>query len=294
MLEQADIKGQVRPDPEPPFFCLDGDFARGCLLICDHASNRIPRELEGLGIEPSQMERHIAYDIGAAAVTRLMSRRLGVPAILSNFSRLLIDPNRGEDDPTLVMRLSDGAIIPGNARIGADEIERRLERFYRPYHGAIDAAISECLARGRAPVIVSVHSFTDNWRGRGRPWRVGILWDRDARLACPLIETLSREAGMTVGDNEPYSGKLKNDCLYKHGTGRGLAHALVEVRQDLIREEVGQAEWAERLSRALTAILGAADADDRLHRIEFHGSDADAEEEWDRPMRAGPDGKDER
>lgn len=276
MLEQADMPNRVQPVAEPPFFCLDGDAARGCLLICDHASNRVPPELKGLGIDASQMERHIAYDIGAAAVTRLMARQLGVPAVLSNFSRLLIDPNRGEDDPTLVMRLSDGAIIPGNARIGEEEITRRLELYYRPYHAAIDAAVAKCMATGRPPVIVSIHSFTDNWRGRGRPWQVGILWDRDPRLAVPFIEELARETGLTVGDNEPYSGKLKNDCLYKHGTGRGLAHALVEVRQDLIREEAGQKEWAERLTRALSAILGAPDGGAKLHKIEFFGSDADA------------------
>lgn len=276
MLEQADISNRAGTGPEPPFFCLDGDASRGCLLICDHASNRIPPELGGLGIDPSQMERHIAYDIGAAAVTKFMARKLGVPAVLSNFSRLLIDPNRGEDDPTLVMRLSDGATIPGNARIGADEIERRLEQYYRPYHDAIDAALTGCLASGRPPVIVSMHSFTDNWRGRGRPWQVGILWDRDPRLAVPLIAKLAEDTGLTVGDNEPYSGALKNDCLYKHGTGRGLAHALVEVRQDLIRDEAGQEAWAERLVRSVSAILGVVDADDKLHKIEFFGSRADS------------------
>lgn len=293
MLEQADMESRVSLDAEPPFFCVDGDPGKGCLLICDHASNRIPPELDGLGIDPSQMERHIAYDIGAAAVTRAMAAQLGVPAVLSNFSRLLIDPNRGEDDPTMVMRLSDGAIIPGNARIGPDEIERRLEKFYRPYHGAVDKAVTACLASGRVPVIVSIHSFTDNWRGWGRPWQVGILWDRDPRLAVPLIRELERDTGLTVGDNEPYSGSLKNDCLYKHGTGRGLAHALVEVRQDLIREAPGQEEWADRLSRALTALLGAPDADDRLHAIEFHGSSADTDEERE-ALRAGANGKDER
>lgn len=294
MLEQADISGRAVADPETPFIRLPGDPARGCLLICDHASNRIPPEFRGLGMDPAQMERHIAYDIGAAAVTELLSRALGVPAVLSNFSRLLIDPNRGEDDPTLVMRLSDGAIIPGNARIGEAETGRRLEAFYRPYHTAIDAALTQCLAAGKPPVIVSIHSFTDNWRGRGRPWQTGILWDRDPRLAAPLIAALGEEAGLTVGDNEPYSGSLKNDCLYKHGTGRGLAHALVEIRQDLIRDASGQEEWGARLARALTRILGAADADDRLHAIEFHGSDADTEEEREAARRAGPNGKDER
>lgn len=276
MLEQADIAAAAESGEETPYLRLPGDPARGCVLICDHAANRVPDGLGGLGLPPEEMRRHIAYDIGAAGVTRELSKILGAPAVLANFSRLVIDPNRGADDPTLVMRLSDGAVVPGNARIGAKEIARRKALYYDPYHAAVDTALDAAIAAGRAPVILSVHSFTEAWRGRPRPWDAGILWDRDPRLARPLIEALAREPGLTIGENEPYSGKLKGDCLYRHGTRRGLAHALVEIRQDLIREAEGQAQWAARLARAMETLLEAPDAAEALHTISFYGSWTDA------------------
>lgn len=219
-----------------------------------------------------QMGRHIAYDIGAAGVTARLCERLGAPGVLANFSRLLIDPNRGEDDPTLVMRLSDGAVVPGNANIDNAEIEQRRALYYDPYHAAIDTAIDTGLATSRPPVVLSVHTFTESWRGKPRPWDAGILWDKDPRLARPLMDGLSDEADLTIGDNEPYSGKLKNDCLYKHGTRRGLAHALVEIRQDLVRHPDGQEEWGDRLARTMAQLLEAPDAADMLHTIKYYGS----------------------
>lgn len=275
MLEQADIAGETELTDEPPFFCRPGDVAGGCLLICDHAMNRIPKEYENLGIDSSQLERHIAYDIGAAGVVLELANRLGAPAVLSNFSRLLIDPNRGEDDPTLVMRLSDGAVVPGNAKADETEIGRRRALYYDPYHAAIEAAVDDAIASGRPPVVLSIHTFTEVWRGRPRPWEAGILWDKDPRLALPLIEGLRENTGLHIGDNEPYTGKLKGDCLYKHGTTRGLAHALVEIRQDLVRDERGQAEWASHLADIVGPLLAASDATDRLHKIEHFGSATD-------------------
>ena len=172
-------------------------------------------------------------------MTRALARRLGAPAVLSTFSRLLIDANRGEDDPTLIMRLSDGAIVPGNAAVDAAERARRIARFHAPYHAAIDAAIERAIAAGSPPALVSIHSFTPVWRGHARPWHAGVLWDGDPRFAVPLIEALRADPALVVGDNEPYSGALANDTMYRHGTERGLAHALVEIRQDLIADEAG-------------------------------------------------------
>jgi predicted N-formylglutamate amidohydrolase len=189
-------------------------------------------------------------------VTRGLARRLGAPAILTRFSRLVIDPNRGRDDPTLVMRLSDGAVVPGNARLDQPEIARRIARFYDPYDAAIGAAIGRALQAGQPPVVVTVHSFTPVWRGRQRPWHVGILWDADDRFARPLLDGLSAEPGLVVGDNEPYDGALAGDTVDRHATGRGLANALIEIRQDLIASDEGAEEWAERfalLLRPLTA-----------------------------------------
>jgi len=226
---------------------ISGNSATGVILLCDHASNELPPRYGSLGLPESQLQRHIAYDIGAAGVTRAMAAALDCPAALSCFSRLLIDPNRGEDDPTLIMKISDGALIPGNVTITAEEAASRITRYYAPYHSAVAQMLDEAFRGGFTPVIVSLHSFTPEWRGTARPWHAGVLWDADPRLAVPLIETLREDASLIVGDNEPYSGALKGDTLYKHATLRGLAHALVEIRQDLIADAAGQQAWATRL-----------------------------------------------
>jgi predicted N-formylglutamate amidohydrolase len=233
---------------------LPGRLDAGLVLLCDHAGNAFPPGYGTLGLQPSQLERHIAYDIGAAAITRELSRRLGVPAVLTHYSRLLIDPNRGLDDPTLIMRLSDGAIVPGNRNLDAAERHRRIERYYWPYHRAISGLLDHCKASGMAPALLSVHSFTEAWRGTPRPWHVGVLWEADARLARPLLEAFRAEGDLVVGDNEPYAGQLEGDTLWQHGKMRGLAHAALEVRQDLIRDAAGQQAWALRLERVLRSI----------------------------------------
>ena len=253
---------------EEAFEVVAGDAAAGLLLFCDHASNAVPSDYGVLGLPPAEFERHIAYDIGAAAVTRGLAARFGVPAVLSRFSRLVIDPNRGLDDPTLIMRLSDGAVIPGNARVDSEERTRRIERFYLPYDRAMGGAIDAAMASGRVPVILSVHSFTPIWRGRPRPWHAGVLWDADPRFAQPLIDGLAADPALVIGDNEPYLGALKGDTLYRHATRRGIAHALIEVRQDLIADAAGVAEWVERIGAVLEAMdLGAAP-----HGAVMHGS----------------------
>ena len=207
------------------------------------------------GLPAAQLERHIAYDIGVAPIVRALAAELDAPAVMTRYSRLLIDPNRGRDDPTLIMRLSDGAVIPGNRKLDAAERDKRLQRFYEPYHRAIDDVIDQCLATGVAPALLSIHSFTESWKQFTRPWHVGVLWDGDARLAKPLLEAFYAEGDLIVGDNEPYAGQLEGDCLWQHGAQRGLANAIVEVRQDLIRDAAGQAAWSERLCRIVEKIL---------------------------------------
>ncbi len=257
-------------DDFPPFALVDGDPAAGVLVVCDHADNRLPPAYGDLGLPASEFRRHIAYDPGAAAVARSLASRLTAPAVLSTFSRLLIDPNRGEDDPTLIMRLSDGAVVPGNAAVDAHERARRIARFHAPYHAAIDAAIDHALAAGQPPIIISIHSFTPVWRGRTRPWQVGVLWDSDPRIALPLLSALRAEGGLTVGDNEPYSGALAEDCMYRHGSRRGLAHGLVEIRQDLISTAAAAEAWAERLAR----IVAGLNRLPGVHEIRHYGSRA--------------------
>jgi predicted N-formylglutamate amidohydrolase len=219
------------------------------ILICDHARNAVPPEIGDLGLPPEDMGRHIAWDVGARAVTLGLAARLGAGAVLSTFSRLVIDPNRGEDDPTLVMRLYDGSIIPGNRHVDRVEIERRRDAYHRPYHGAITEAIDETVEAGKSPVLISIHSFTPQFKGRPqRPWHVALLWDSDDRLQRPLLALLRAEGDLVVGDNEPYSGQLRGDCMWTHGMRRGLPHVLIEIRNDLIESANDQADWAARLA----------------------------------------------
>jgi predicted N-formylglutamate amidohydrolase len=231
---------------------VEGSLDAGVLVICDHASNAFPPGYGALGLPRETLERHIAYDIGAAWLARRLATRLNAPAVLSAFSRLLIDPNRGADDPTLVMRISDGAIIPGNARIDAAEVERRRRLFWAPYRDAVATKVDQMLATGAPPAILSVHSFTPQWRGAARPWKVGVLWDADPRLPHGLLEALAREgelADAEIGDNEPYDGGLAGDTIDAIATSRGLSNALIEVRQDLIATPEDAEAWADRLAR---------------------------------------------
>lgn len=251
-----------------PFVRLSGDPASGFVLLCDHASNRVPEEFDNLGLPASELDRHIAYDPGAASVTFGLAEILAAPAMMSHFSRLVIDANRGEGDPTLIMRLSDGAVVPGNIHVDDAERRRRIERYHAPYHAEVTTVIDESVAAGTVPALVSIHSFAPVWRGRPRPWHVGVLWDRDPRLARPLIEALAGDSTLIVGDNEPYSGALANDTLYRHGTRRGLAHVLIEIRQDLISDETGAKKWADRLAPLLRDLSQR----DEIHEIRYHGS----------------------
>lgn len=221
------------------------------LVICDHATNRVPPDLGGsLGIAPQDMARHIAYDVGAAGVGLHMAELLDATFVMSDFSRLVIDPNRGEDDPTLVMKLYDGTIIPANRHIDAAEIERRLNAYYRPYH----EAIARLAARHPDTRIVSMHSFTRQFRGRAaRPWHVGVLYGDDQRLSAPFIEHLKAEGDLVVGENQPYSGHLEGDTIARHGIAAGRPNVLIEVRNDLIETEHDQIAWARRLAPLLDA-----------------------------------------
>lgn len=222
------------------------------LVTCDHASNHVPDWVAGgdLGIGAEDMGRHIAWDVGAWGLACELGRLLDSPVIGSRFSRLVIDPNRGEDDPTLLMKLYDGTIIPANRHAGAEELERRLERLYRPYHAALAG-----LAEGR--VIVAVHSFTPCLKGRApRPWQVGVLYSHlDERFSRPLIARLQAEGDLCVGDNEPYSGHLPGDAIDRHALRHGRQNTLIELRNDLIASEAGQAHWAARLAPVLEEVL---------------------------------------
>lgn len=236
-------------------FAIEGAGRPGRWLVtCDHASNRVPDWVADgdLGIAPADMARHIAWDVGAAGLARALARRLDAPAILSRFSRLVIDPNRGEDDPTLLMRLYDGTVIPANRRADAAERERRLDRLHRPYH----AALARLAAAHPARAICAVHSFTPQLRGRPpRPWLLGILYShRDERLGPAMVQAC-RDQGWVTGANEPYAGHLQGDSIDRHALSHGRPNLLIEVRNDLIRDEAGQSLWADRLAPLLQRVL---------------------------------------
>lgn len=243
------------------------------IILCDHASNAVPSEYGTLGLAATEFHRHIAFDIGAAEVVRGLAAHFNCPAVLGRYSRLLVDLNRGADDPTIVMKLSDGAIIPANADVDrfsdVAEFEHRIAHYHQPYHDAANQLIRAALAKGgRVPVVLSLHSFTPSWRGQERELHTGVLWDKDPRLAVPLMAALRAEGDLVVGDNEPYVGFIKNDTLYKHGTLLGLPHAILEIRQDLIDTEAGQQAWVQRLSNILSSLLEADDDRD----VRYFGS----------------------
>ncbi|WP_149140170.1 N-formylglutamate amidohydrolase [Gemmobacter caeruleus] len=239
----------------PPLQIDGADRPGRWLVTCDHATNRVPPEVNGgtLGIDPADMARHIAWDPGAAGVARALGRALDSPVICSDFSRLVIDPNRGEDDPTLLMKLYDGTIIPGNRHADAAERDRRMAMLYHPYH----RALTELAARRDDTVIVAIHSFTPCLRGRRpRPWQIGILYSHlDERLSRPLIARLQAEADLCVGDNQPYSGHLPGDAIDRHALQPGRHNTLIELRNDLIATEAQQEAWALRLAPMLQEVL---------------------------------------
>jgi len=238
---------------DKPFEIIGADRPGRWLVACDHATNHVPDWVNGgdLGLPAEDMDRHIAFDIGAAGVTRHLAEALDSPAILSRFSRLVCDPNRGEDDPTIMMRLYDGTIIPANRNADDDEKEDRLRRLYRPYH----AAYADLANKMDKPIICAVHSFTPRLRGRRpRPWEIGVLSADDRRIAGPFIDAC-RAAGWCTGDNEPYAGHLPGDAVDRHALQQGRPNVLIELRHDLIKDEVGQALWAKRLAPILKDVL---------------------------------------
>lgn len=230
---------------EPVWKLLGEPRFGGILVVSDHASNRVPGDID-LGIAPALLDQHIAVDIGVAAVGALLAERPGFAAFQANISRLVCDFNRDEHSPAIVPIASDGHAIPGN-RLDHAAREARLERFYRPYH----AALGELLNSAPPALILSIHSFTPSLMSHPeaqRPWQVGVLYnqdDRGARQALPLLEA----EGLTVGDQEPYSGAILNYTMNRHVEAEGRPYLGVEIRQDEIADAAGQQVWAERLAR---------------------------------------------
>lgn len=250
------ISALIGPGEPAPVRAVQPAGTAPVLLVCDHAANRIPESLDGLGLPAPELARHIAWDIGAALVTEHLARLLDAQALLTTYSRLVVDVNRTPDHPTLIAEESDGAQIPGNRGLSDAARRQRLEQLYRPYHDAVAQAVERFLAQSVRPVLLSIHSFTPVWDGFSRPWQLGVLWARDGRLAHRMLAALRAEPDLTVGDNEPYSALTgPNQTLDEHAEARGLASAALEIRQDLIETEAGAAAWAGRLAQILKPLL---------------------------------------
>jgi len=240
-------------EPDPVTF--DNEAGRSVFfLTCDHACRAIPRRLDRLGLPEHETRRHIAWDIGIAAVGRQLSRLLDAAVVLQTYSRLVIDCNRDPEVPSSIPEFSETTEIPGNRDLTEAARNARINAIFRSYHGTIAAALDRRKAAGCASVLVALHSFTPVFKGVARPWHAAVLYNRDARLARPLFELLSAEPGLVIGDNEPYAvSDLTDYTVPVHGERRGLPHVEIEIRQDQITELAGQANWAERLARLLPA-----------------------------------------
>jgi predicted N-formylglutamate amidohydrolase len=257
----------LAPDEPPPVELFNGTGRAAVLLVCDHASPRVPRVLGQLGLPPSAFGRHIAWDIGAADVARRLATALDAPLVLSGYSRLVIDLNRRLDDPTSIPAVSDGTAVPANRGITPDEARARATALFDPYHQAVVEVVGSFAARQVVPAIVSIHSCTPVFKGFERPWHIGILWNRDPRLAVPLIERLGAMGDIAVGDNQPYSARDGHGhTVAEHAERGGLPHVLLEVRQDFIDTHQGAARWADVLHHALAPLL----AEPALHRVKVY------------------------
>ncbi|HOB61178.1 MAG TPA: N-formylglutamate amidohydrolase [Candidatus Competibacteraceae bacterium] len=250
---------------DPPAFTVFNAAGRAPLvLVCDHASNRVPATLGQLGLGPAELSQHIAWDIGAAYVTRWLAERLDAPAVLAGFSRLVIDCNRAPGDPDSIVEVSDGVGVPGNRALDDLQAEARLDAVFWPYHHAVTQALSHRWRHGQeAPALIAIHSFTPVMNGFARPWHIGVLWNRDPRLAEPLLARLRIQGDLCVGDNQPYSGRETGFTMDAHGGAAGLPHVEIEIRQDLLADEDGCLCWAKVVGKALEAVL----ADSSLYRV---------------------------
>ncbi len=242
-------------DP-PPVTVVRADAAGPAVLTCDHASNAVPRSLDGLGLPPAALQGHIAWDEGVAEVARLMAGRLDAACVMAGYSRLVIDCNRVPDHETSIAAESDGTAVPGNLDLGEHERALRRSAVFDPYHRAVAAALDAVRARGQRPVLIAVHSFTPVMDGRARPWHIAVLWAQDPRLPVPLIAALRARGDLVVGDNVPYSGRDQYGYTMDAHAGRtDIPHALIEIRTDQIADRQGIARYAGILSEALEPVL---------------------------------------
>ncbi|MCH7865335.1 MAG: N-formylglutamate amidohydrolase [Proteobacteria bacterium] len=232
-------------------------------MVSDHASAAVPAVLGNLGLDRQHFQRHIAYDIGAARVTRLLAGEIDAPAVLAGYSRLVIDLNRPPGHPESILEASDGTRIPANQGLSEAAQEERVTRLFEPYHDAIHEGLAHLWRRGKPPALFSVHSFSPDFGDEHRPWDIGVLWNRDPRIARPMIEKLGA-LGLNVGDNLPYSGRELAYTINLHGASAGLANCVVEINQDRVADPEGVETWACILAGVMGEILKLDD----IHRVQ--------------------------
>ena len=239
-------------DEPPPFLASGRDGRSNFLILVDHASARIPRRLGTLGLPAAELQRHIAWDIGALGVATRMAAALDAALVAQNYSRLVIDCNRDPEVPSSIPTVSETSAVPGNIDLSAADVAARRAHIFWPYHDHVRTLIDERLSAGRPCIIVAQHTMTNIYQGVYRPMHAAVLYNRDRRFAALVLDELRRESGLHVADNEPYFVSDATDfSIPRHAEARRLPHVEIEIRQDLVSDEAGQAQWAQRLTRAL-------------------------------------------
>jgi predicted N-formylglutamate amidohydrolase len=242
----------LAPDEPQPVTVTNAGGRSPFVIVGDHAGKYLPRRLQMLGLQEAECARHIAWDIGAGAVCRLLGDALGAVVIRQNYSRLAIDCNRTPGAETSIVELSELTTVPGNIGLSKDQIEARVREIFQPYHDRIAAELDRRRQAGAAAVLIAMHSFTPVFKAAARPWHVSVLYNRDPRLGIILRDLLRCEPGLVVGDNQPYSVSDASDYTIPiHGEQRRLPHVLIEIRQDLIADEDGQDKWARLFTQLL-------------------------------------------
>lgn len=253
------VSSGAEPRARDPVRVVNRDGASPWIIVCDHASNHVPPELNGLGLPPEELQRHIAWDPGALPVAAALSQRLDAALVESCISRLVIDCNRPLDAPDLIAEVSETTVVPGNAGLSQEDRAARVRLAYDPFHGAVEALVADRVAAGRPVLLAAIHSFTPVYRGTRRPWHIGVLHDEDTSLSGPLLGALRAASGIVVGDNEPYSPADRvYHTLEIHGRSRGLPCVMLELRNDEVMEDAGQKRWADILAPVMAALAHVA------------------------------------
>ena len=254
--DSAPTEALLGPGDPSPVEVYNSGGGAAILLICDHASAALPASMGTLGLDASDLKRHIAIDIGADPLTRRLADFFDAPAVLAGYSRLVIDCNREVADHTSIREISEGTIVPGNRNLSAADRAARIDAIFRPYHAAIAERRALFSAAGKAPAVIAIHTFTPVFHGVDRPWHIGVLSNRDRRIADPLIAALSKDGTLTVGDNQPYSAlAFAGYTIEEHAMALGFPCVMIEIRQDLVSDDTGVARWFDILRRTLTPIL---------------------------------------